>query len=167
MMDLSVIEAQLSRVLDFFPRVDARVNGLFAFNTALLIVAVLNLSVGDLARWYVGVPSVAFVISLLISFTFLYRVNFPDMRGGQGSLIYFAEVQNRTETQYIEDFETCSEDLYRRDMLGQIWRNSQILCHKFRAVKMAIIFTLVSMPFFIWLLAATAILHSRLPLLKT
>ena len=107
MKDLTVIEAQLTRVLNFFPRVDTKVAGLFTVNSAVLTVSALNVQAGDLKQWYIAIPAVFLVLGLVGSYTFLYRCNFPDLEGGQGSLIYFAAIQDRTER-------TSSKRLARR-----------------------------------------------------
>ncbi|GAD58292.1 Pycsar system effector family protein [Brevundimonas abyssalis] len=164
MKDMQTIERQLDRVLGFFPRVETRINALFGVNTVILAVGALNVAAPDLKLWYVSVPGAFALAGLLISYIFLYRANFPDVKGGQGSLIYFAEIQNRTEPNYQSELEACSDDQFRKDLVGQVWRNSQILCAKYVAVKIAIIATTLSLvPFFIFL-AVTASIHVRLPI---
>ena len=166
MKDLTVIEAQLTRVLNFFPRVDTKVAGLFTVNSAVLTVSALNVQAGDLKQWYIAIPAVFLVLGLVGSYTFLYRCNFPDLEGGQGSLIYFAAIQDRTETKFKDEFEAVSEADYRADMLGQVWRNSLILCEKYRASAVAIRITLATfLPFAIFLVM-TAIEHSRIPMIR-
>jgi hypothetical protein len=163
--EITIIEAQLDRVLGFFPRIEARINGLFGVNTLILVVGALNISVSDLKLWYVTIPGTVAVLALAMSYVFLFRANFPDVRGGAGSLIFFAEIQKRTETAYLDEVLACSDDDFRKDMIGQIWRNSQILCDKYVNIKKAIISTTVSLvPLFIFL-AATASLHLRIPIL--
>lgn len=165
MREIATIEAQLDRILGFFPRVEARINGLFGVNTLILAVGALNISVVDLKLWYVTIPGTVAILALTMSYVFLFRANFPDVRGGAGSLIFFAEIQKRTETGYLDEVLACSEDGLRKDMIGQIWRNSQILCDKYINVKKAIISTTVALvPFFIFL-ATTASLHVRIPIL--
>ena len=165
MKEITTIEAQLDRVLGFFPRIEARINGLFGVNTLILAVGALNVSVSDLKLWYVMIPGTVAVLALAMSYVFLFRANFPDVQGGAGSLIFFAEIQKRTEIGYLDQVLACSEDDFRKDMVGQIWRNSQILCGKYIHVKNAIISTTVALvPFFIFL-AATASLHVRIPIL--
>ena len=79
MKDLDAIDAQLSRVLDFFPRVDTKASGLFAVDSAILTIAALNVKPADLQLWYVGGPVVLTIIGLLASYFYLYRCNFPDL----------------------------------------------------------------------------------------
>lgn len=165
MKEIATIESQLDRILGFFPRVEARINGLFGVNTLILAVCALNISVDDLKLWYVTVPGTVAVLALIMSYVFLFRANFPDVRGGAGSLIYFAEIQKRTELRYLDEVLSCTVDNLRKDMIGQIWRNSQILCDKYIFVRKAIISTTVALvPLFIFL-AATASLHVRIPII--
>ncbi|GCD52775.1 Pycsar system effector family protein [Acetobacter pasteurianus] len=165
MQGLNAIEAQLARVLSFFPRVDTKVGGLFTVNSAVLTISALNVQAGDLKQWYIAVPAALLVLGLIAPYTFLYRCNFPDLEGGQGSLIYFAAIQNRTETNFKNEYNAISDADYRADMLGQIWRNSHILCAKYRAIAMAIRISLATLlPFAIFLVMA-AIEHTRMPVL--
>lgn len=167
MNDVAILQSQLDRILGFFPRVDARINGLFAVNTLVLAVGALNVAAPDLRLWYVTIPSAVALLALLLSYAFLFRANFPDVRGGAGSLVYFVEIQKRTEIVYQSEVLACSEDDYRSDLIGQIWRNSQILCDKYTFAKRAIICTSSALlPFFIFL-ATTATLHARVPIFKT
>ncbi|MGC1271582.1 MAG: Pycsar system effector family protein [Croceibacterium sp.] len=167
MNDLDALQRQLDRVLGFIPRVEARINGLFGVNTFLLAIGALNVSAGDLKLWYVTVPGAAFVGCMIISYAFLYRANFPDDRGGHGSLIFFKEIQKRTEAGYQAELLACTEENFRNDLIGQIWRNSEILCDKYQGVKSAIVWAAVSLvPFFVFI-SASATVHGRVPLFAT
>ncbi|MBS1023988.1 Pycsar system effector family protein [Gluconobacter cerinus] len=163
MNDLAVAEHQLDRVLSLFSRVDTRATGLFAVNAAILTIAAINVQAGDLKLWYIAIPGILMLIGLAISYTFLYRCNFPDLKGGQGSLIYFAEVQKRTEAMFLRDFEAATDEAYRHDLLGQVWRNSQILCQKYNAIAWAIRSSALTLLPFATFLLLTAITHSRFP----
>lgn len=166
MQDLKTVDDQLTRVLGFFPRVDAKAGGLFAINSAMATIAVLNLRISDLGLWFVGIPATLTVLALLASYYFLYRCNFPELAGGERSLIYFVEIQKRTEPVFIEEYEAAADQAYRRDLLGQIWRNSVILCSKYKAVAASLKWTLAALPPFIALLAANSYLHAAMPIVK-
>jgi Family of unknown function (DUF5706) len=166
MRQLDVIEAQLTRVLSFFPRVDTKAAGLFTINSAILTISALNVQAGDLKQWYITVPGVFMVLGLAASYFYLYRCNFPQLEGGQGSIIYFAEIEKRTESNFISEYEGASEDNYRKDLLGQIWRNSQILCQKYVAVAKAIRLTLATLLPFAVFLIMTAVEHTRMIVVK-
>ncbi len=164
MNDIDAIQRQMDRVLGFFPRIEARINGLFGVNTVILAIGALNVASPDLNLWFVSVPGVFAMAGLMMSYAFLYRANFPDVNGGQGSLVYFAEIQKRTEANYLAELTACSNERFREDLVAQIWRNSQILCAKYVFVRYAIVATTLSLlPFFIFL-AVTASIHSRVPL---
>ena len=166
MKDIDVIQHQLDRVLGFFPRAEARINGLFGANTLILVIAAVNLSAGDLVLCYVTVPGAMLVIGLLVSSFHLFKANFPDDHGGEGSLIFFKQIQQRTEVNYIGEFLACDEAKFRNDLLGQIWRNACILCVKYTRMKKAILATAISVAPFIVFLIATATVHGRIPLLN-
>jgi hypothetical protein len=167
MKDLSVVESQLDRVLGFFPRVDAKMAGIFAVNTAILTLCTINVTAPDLTKWYIDVPGLLVLVGLFSSYTFLYRCNFPNLQGGQGSLIYFVAIQNRTESKFRDEYEAITDDAYRADLLEQIWRNSAILCAKYHSLAYAVRITLATMlPLTIFLMM-TAVEHSRVPLFKS
>lgn len=166
MQDLNTIEDQLTRTLGFFPRVDAKASGLFAVNTAILTVGILNVKLPDLAIWYVGTPAAIALVTLVASYVFLYRCNFPDLTGGNSSLLYFAEIQKRTEPVYISEYLAADDDGYRRDMLGQVWHNARILCAKYKAIAAAIRLTLASLVPFGALLAAESYVHAAMPMVE-
>lgn len=166
MKDIDVIQRQLDRVLGFFPRVEARINALFGVNTVILVVAALNLSANDLRLWYVTMPRALLIVGLLVSYYHLFRANFPDDNGGERSLVFFKEIQKRTEANYLEEFLDCSEAAFRSDLLGQVWRNSCIVCEKYQRVKLAIIATAISIAPFVMFLVITGTIHTRIPLLK-
>ncbi|NCP20308.1 MAG: hypothetical protein GW855_14275 [Erythrobacter sp.] len=166
MKDIDIIQRQLDRVLGFFPRIEARINALFGVNTLILIIAALNVSAGDLLLWYVTIPGSLMLIGLLVSYYHLFRANFPDDNGGEKSLIFFKEIQKRTESNYIAEFLDCSEATLRNDLLGQVWRNSRIVCEKYQRVKLAIIATAISIAPFVMFLVITGTIHARIPLVK-
>lgn len=166
MKDIDIIQRQFDRVLGFFPRVEARINTLFGVITLILVIAALNLSAGDLRLWYVTVSGSLLLVSLHVSYCHLFHANFPDDNGWEKSLVFFKEIQKRTEAHYIAEFLECSEATLRNDLLGQVWRNSCIVCEKYRRVKLAIITTLVSIALFVVFLVVTGTIHARIPILK-
>lgn len=166
MRDIDVIQRQLDRVLAFFPRIESRINGLFGVNTLIFVIATVNLSAGDFRIWYVTLPAIALTIGLMISYFHLLRANFPDVNGGESRLVFFKTIKERTEIAYRDALTASSDAQFRDDLIGQIWRNSCILCDKYKFVKKAIIATTISLvPFFVFL-AATAIIHERIPVLR-
>jgi hypothetical protein len=122
--------AQLDRILAFFPRADAKGSVLLAVDTGMLAVLAANVP-----------PSTAFdcwLLALIVplfliggSLWHLYKGAFPSLEGGHDSLIYFREIAKRTESKYIDEFVAQTKQDFLKDMLSQVWRNSQILKEKF------------------------------------
>jgi len=130
---------QLGLVLSFFPRVDAKASVVLAINTGML--AVLSSKVSPLG----SMPAIALVAASLCllmlagSFWSLYKVAFPALDGGHQSLIYFREIAKRPEAKFIEEFLAQDGAARSRDLLGQVWRNSEILKMKFDALRWAFV----------------------------
>jgi hypothetical protein len=55
-------------------------------------------------------------------------------------LVYFREVARRTEAKFIDEFMAQDEAAYAKDLLGQAWRNSEILVEKFNHLRLAFVF---------------------------
>jgi hypothetical protein len=91
----------------------------------------------------------ATILLLAASVAMLYRGGFPNLSGGQSSLVYFREIAKRTEHRFVEEFSAQSEKHYANDLLGQVWRNSQILTIKFDCLKLA--FTFMALAIVPWI----------------
>jgi hypothetical protein len=136
----SACQEQLRLVLSFFSRVDAKSSVVLAVDTGMLGYLATHIPpVGSLRFWEVIAPTLAFVL-LGLSLVYLYRGAFPTLSGGQASLVYFLEIAKRTEAKFIDQFIDQRENEYMKDLLGQAWRNSEILKMKFSFVKTAFIF---------------------------
>jgi hypothetical protein len=137
---------QLDRVLGFFPRVDAKASVVLAVNTGMLAFLVSHVSSpNSLAWWEIAIPSIA-VLLLGVSLWFLYKGAFPSLKGGSLSLVYFREIAARTEANFIDEFTKRSTVEHARDLLGQAWRNSEILKEKFYYLKVAFVFLALAIP---------------------
>lgn len=135
--EIEECEAQLDRVQSFVPRIDSRVSALFAITSAQAAVAVLNLQVHELTLWWIGGPAALYAISLLWTLWHLYWCTHPTLKGGSGSLVYFGEIAKRTEVDFIEKYGSAPEEQLKRDLLGQVWRNAEIVTAKYRHLKQA------------------------------
>ncbi len=142
---------QLNLVLSFFPRVDAKASVVLAVNTGML--AILASNAPTLRNF--TVPAVISAISafllIAISLWRLYRVAFPTLGGGQKSLVYFRGIAERSEARFIEDFIAQDESARLKDLLGQVWRNSEILKMKFNSLRWA--FILMALAIIPWVTA--------------
>lgn len=157
-------ERQLDRLHQFFPRIDAKVTALFAISSAQIAVAALNLSENDLKMWWITVPLVIFLLSIAWSMLNLYRCAYPSLDGGNASLIYFNEIAKLRESDYVVKMESATEDDWKMDLAGQIWRNSEILKCKYGYLKVATVAATLSLIPWATLLIATSLTHWRLPI---
>lgn len=135
---------QLSLVLSFFGRVDSKASVVLAVDTAML--GYLASKIPELKLqplWPLLIPLAAFVL-IFLSIWHLYRTAFPVLKGGNSSLIYFREIAERTEAKFIDEFTELQEAAYAKELLGQAWRNSEILTAKFYHLKFAFIFMALS-----------------------
>jgi hypothetical protein len=131
---------QLTLVLSFFSRVDAKLSTILAVDTGML--AALSASVPSLqhvSAWMAVAPVLTTGL-IVVSYVYLYRGGFPDVKGGHASTVYFKEIAKRTEAKFIEEYSRHTPESLRDDVLGQVWRNSEILAQKFRCLKLAFIF---------------------------
>jgi hypothetical protein len=127
----------LELVLSFFLRADAKTQFLTG-----LVVAMLGFmaSMVDLSKHWswmiVGLAALATGL-LLAALWLLYQASYPNLEGGEQSLIYFHEIAKLREATFIERITTAAEGELANDLAAQTWRNSQILDKKFSALKMA------------------------------
>jgi hypothetical protein len=136
---LSASHDELVLVLSFFPRVDAKASVVLAVDTGMVGYLSAHLPGLDSMRWWEFLAPACTIALLAWSFWYLYKGAFPQLKGGEGSLVYFREVAGRTETKFVDEFMAQQESAYIKDILGQAWRNSQILKEKFDDLKLAFI----------------------------
>lgn len=133
-------EKTLERTLSFFSRVESRGSVLFAINTAMLATLAGNAPASKaFSMWYMWIVIIPLIL-ISVSFVHLYQSAFPSLSGGQSSLIYFREICNRTESKFMSEFKSQSQEEYLNDLISQVWRNSEILKKKFDSLKSAFIF---------------------------
>jgi hypothetical protein len=126
----------LTAILGQLARVDSQAAVLLGAIVAMLAVLGANappLSMMDRSAIFGLVP----LLLLLASLQELYGGAFPRLEGGQQSLVYFKEIAARTESRFIAEFRSVNADWYLDDLLGQVWRNSEILALKFQHLRMA------------------------------
>jgi Family of unknown function (DUF5706) len=160
-------ERQLDRLHQFFPRADTKVTALFAISSAQIAVAALNLSANDLKMWWITGPLVVFLLAIAWSMLNLYRCAYPNLEGGHASLIYFSEIAKLRESVYVDKLEAVTEVDWKKDLAGQIWRNSEILKCKYGYLKTATIAATLSLIPWAILLIATSLTHWRVPVIAS
>ena len=127
---------QLSRVLSFFSRVDTVSSVVLGIDIAMIAVLGTTAPAPKLFTRYTVVALVP-VGLIAVSLWHLYRGTFPRLEGGWRSLIYFREIAQRNEKEFIKEWSSQTEDEYLKDLLSQIWRNSEILTQKFDHLRAA------------------------------
>ena len=138
-----IATSELDRVLGFFSRADGKGSVLLALDTGMLAILAGNLpSSSSFDLWLL--VTLMPVLTIGWSIWHLYLGAFPSLEGGRGSLIYFREIAKRKEDQYTEEFSTMSEEAYLKDLLRQVWRNSEILKEKFDHISTAFNWTAFS-----------------------
>lgn len=159
---LEAASTQLDRVLGFFPRVETKISALFAVDVAMLALLAVNASKNDTAIWYLALFYGLSVAAIGASIWFLYQASFPQLKGGDSSLVYFKEIARRTEANFIKEMRAVETKAYGDDLLGQVWRNSEILTAKFHGVKWAFICTAAAVPVWFLALVIASIQHAQL-----
>ena len=159
--EVEIAGAHLDRTLDFFARVDAKASILFGINVGIITLLLFNLDPKDLSTWYAAVPLVATFLLIIWSTANLLLASYPSLKGGASSLFYFGSVGARTEQDYVRSFKQASDDDLLSDLLGQVWRNSQILKEKYERVTSAFRQTAYAVVPWAWFLIASAMLHGR------
>lgn len=144
---------ELALILSFFPRVDAKASVVLAVDTGMVGYLAAHLPGLDSVRWWEFLAPGCAILLLAWSFWHLYKGAFPQLKGGEGSLVYFKEVAGRTETKFVDEFVGQLESEYVKDVLGQAWRNSQILKQKFEDLRRA--FVLMAIAVFPWTVSLT------------
>lgn len=136
----SVAKDQLNLVLGFFSRVDAKASVVLGVDMAMAgYLAGRMPSLKTMPYWQTLIPLTAFLL-IGNSIWQLYKGAFPNLVGGSSSLVYFREIARRTEAKFIEEFIAQDETAYAKDVLGQAWRNSEILVEKFNHLRLAFVF---------------------------
>jgi hypothetical protein len=153
---ISASKDELQLVLSFFPRVESKFSVILAIDTGMIGFLAANAPPFSMFSKCMVVSAAATVLLLAASIAMLYRGSFPSLSGGESSLVYFREIAKRREHRFVEEFSTQSERNYANDLLGQVWRNSQILRAKYDCLKLAFTFMALAIPVWIVTLALFA-----------
>lgn len=157
---IDLAKDQLNRTLGFFPRLDAKHSVVLAVDTGMLAFLFARMPTWHILVGWSAVAPIIAVVLLSLSMWYLYRGGGPSLTGGHDSLLYFREIAKRTEAKYVDAVREISEDDYLKDLLGQIWRNSEILATKFDHLTKAL--NLLAIAIVPWLIAlATFTLQTR------
>ena len=154
-LPLDVIERQYDRVQSLFPRIDAKINVIFAIISAEIALASVGMSGDEWRKWNVLLPGALFIVLSGISLLNLYRCTFPNVRRVGDSLVYFMEIANRGKATILEDYRRATLDEFRDDLTLQMWTSARIAAQKFKALKTATVAAGASLIPWVWLVAAS------------
>lgn len=152
---LDVIERQFDRVQFLFTRVDAKVNAVLAITSGQIAVASVGISGGDWKHVWVILPAALFLTSTAVTMVNLYRCTFPEVRRGDHSLVYFAQVAQQSRDDYIDAVINCSVEEWKKDIIVQAWKTADIARRKFKYLKHATTSAMMSLAPWTWLLVAS------------
>jgi len=135
---------QLNVTLSFFPRVDSKCSVVLGLDVAMIGLLAFNAPAVANLTWPTlllpAIPALLFLLCMIKSLWEVYKCSFPRLEGGDKSLIYFAAIGKRTETDFVRSFSQRDRKEHIADLLSQVWRNSEILDMKFAALKSAHIY---------------------------
>lgn len=123
----------------FFSRIDTKSSVILGIDTGMMGYLASKLPSPNAWDLWMIVALVPIVL-IIVSMAQLYYCSFPQLNGGYDSLVFFKEIAKRTEARFISDFMAQSHEELMQDMLGQVWRNSEILTFKFACLRRAYIF---------------------------
>lgn len=137
-------ERNLVQVHSFFTRIDARVSAIFAITSGQIAVVTLNITFENILSSAVFVFLVLYLICAFGALFNLYWCTYPDLIGGEKSLIFFGEIAKQAEVEFVKDYMEADLETLRHDVVRQIWRNSVIVKKKYEFLRVATLCTGIS-----------------------
>jgi hypothetical protein len=131
---------QLNLILGFFARADTKLSVVLGIDLSMLGLLSTKAPGMQYITSSAWLAATLFLIAVGMSLTHLYQGSFPDVRGGEDSLVFFREIAKLEEAKYVHAFSALSADDLARDLLNQSWRNAVILKEKFHHLRWAYIF---------------------------
>ncbi len=143
-METDRSEKILSLQLEWVRTADSKVTPLFAINIAML--GFLAALIKSLPAWTISpaIFSSITVILLVVSMLFLALTMFPRLIGPKDSSISFGGISKQSEDKYLSEMSSMTDDEFQKDILRQVYRNAEIANSKYANLRLAFIFTFVS-----------------------
>lgn len=137
---------QLDRLLNFFPRMEAKAAAVFAVDAAMLSAIALNFPYKDLNGGLAIPGAIAFVIASL-SLVELLWVFTPYLKSPKStSLIYFGGAADRDLVTFKTDMAAATVGHLLDDAVEQVWRNAEILKRKFDHLQSSTLLLALAVP---------------------
>lgn len=143
---LAVARDQLNLILGFFTRVDTKLSVVLGIDIGMLgLLSTKAPSMKDITL-YPWLTVIAFLVAVGLSLMRLYFGSFPNVNGGERSLVFFREIAKLREAEYVDAFSALSAEDLTKDLTCQVWRNAVILKEKFHHLRWAYIFMACGIP---------------------
>jgi Family of unknown function (DUF5706) len=134
---IRIAECNLSRLLDWVGRVDAKSSVVLGVATAMLGVLASVAPAPHLWTRYTAVLAVLGAVCPIVSLCCVYFVNYPQTKGSGTSLNFFGGISKHTFREYETAFMNSTVADHLRDVLEQCHRNAEIVNSKFSSLKWA------------------------------
>lgn len=142
----------LNLVLGFFPRAESKTQFLTGLSVGMLGFLLATIDLSHHWSWLIFSLGVVAAVVLFAALIRLYSASYPNLAGGEQSLIYFREIAKLREAAFIDKVAALTEEGLFKDLAAQTWRNAKILGDKYNALKDAHTLVLSALPF--WLFAS-------------
>jgi hypothetical protein len=134
---IRIAESNLSRLLDWVGRIDAKSSVVLGINTAMLgLLAGLAPPPHLWTAWTIALAAITALFPIA-SLSCVYVVNYPQTKGPAKSLNFFGGIAKRSFREYNDEFMKLSASDHLSDVLEQCHRNAEIVNRKFSALKLA------------------------------
>ena len=134
---IRIAESNLDRLLDWISRIDAKSSVVLGGNTAMLGVLASLAPAPHLWKKQTAIFAVLSTLCPFASLICVYLANYPQTKTKSSSLNFFGGIARHTLAEYQKAFANLSSPDYLNDLLEQIYRNSEIVIGKFRALRWA------------------------------
>ncbi|GGA02868.1 Pycsar system effector family protein [Dyella caseinilytica] len=144
--NLDSARKQLDLTLGFFPRVDTKLSIVLGIDLGMLglLLSKVPDDLSKLPSW-VWIAASFFGAAMILSLFSLYFGSFPNVNGGNKSLVFFRTIAKKQANLFVREYQALTEESLTEDLLHQAWRNSVILDKKFSHLKSAYIATVLSL----------------------
>lgn len=149
---ISWAEENLSRQIEWVERHDTRCATILSISIAMLgFLAAETPPIGkiDASGFFFSLLAIA---TLSISLLAIYFSSYPRTSSPNKSLVYFGTISSHSLENFSSDFCQRSDKEHLDDLCAQTHINSHIVAKKFAALKVSLIFLLLSVP--PWIIAA-------------
>lgn len=137
-------EKNLDRIIEWISRCDNKFSIILGIDTGMLgVMAAFAMPLSDWSLFIV-ITTIITILTLGISLAFIITGIYPRTKGPSKSLLYFGSISKYNLVEYKQQFIEIAIDQYLNDLLEQCHRNSEIVSRKFKRLKLAFLFLIIS-----------------------